>query len=311
MTEYLIGCGGWAYFKVPGLKPLDAYARAYNFVEMNATFYEIPKLQTVHSWRKRVPPDFEFAVRCHKDVTHKYQLDPSQETFRIWDTMTEICAALGSRFLVLQTPPELHYSQQKIESIGNFFESVDNKGIKLAWEIRRMQGERIPPRLVALMNDHNMIHSVDISKEIPLTESDTVYTRVFGKGEHNIYQFTDDELEAIDKRISSTGSETAAVSFHNVRMYKDAARFRIYKETGVFPSVTGAEGQESLRRVLTEDAEFPTTKTRLLKDQGWKVFDLRKGRRVRARDLLDKLPDGRFGNVDEVLRYTGETLNEL
>ncbi len=43
MTEVLIGAGGWAYFQVPGLRPLDAYAQAFNFVEVNATFYTYPR----------------------------------------------------------------------------------------------------------------------------------------------------------------------------------------------------------------------------------------------------------------------------
>ncbi|MCW4027664.1 MAG: hypothetical protein NWE76_09310, partial [Candidatus Bathyarchaeota archaeon] len=93
----------------------------------------------------------------------------------------------------------------------------------------------------------------------------------------------------------------AAVSFHNVRMYKDAARFKIYKETGRFSSVTGAEGQESLRKVLREDAEFPTTKMRLLKDQGWKIIDLTKNKRAHAHTLLNKLPDRQFGSIKEIM----------
>lgn len=302
MTEFLIGCGGWAYFKVPRLKPLDAYARAFNFVEVNSTFYEIPDLQTVRSWRKRVQPDFEFAVRCHKDVTHRYQLEPSEEAFDTFHAMMAISETLESGFLVLQTPSDLDFSHEKIRSIGDFFGSIDVKRVRLVWEVRRGMGEPIPPGIVTLMNDHDIIHSADLSRESPATESDTIYTRVFGKGEHNVYQFTDDELQEIDERITGRGSETAAVSFHNVRMYKDAARFKIYKETGRFSSVTGAEGQESLRKVLKEDAEFPTTKTKLLKDQGWKVIDLIGNRRAHARTLLDKLPDRQFGSIEEVTK---------
>ena len=34
MTEFLIGTGGWAYFKVPNIHPLIAYSKAFNFVEV-------------------------------------------------------------------------------------------------------------------------------------------------------------------------------------------------------------------------------------------------------------------------------------
>lgn len=301
MTQFLIGAGGWAYFQVPGLKPLDAYVRAFNFVEVNSTFYEIPSLRLVRFWRRRVPPDFEFSVRCHKDVTHKYRLEPVENAFKTLKIMLDICKILNSGFLVLETPSTLNFSNEKIESVRNFFDSVNLKGIRIVWEVRRRKGEPIPSSLVGLMRDYHVIHCVDLSKEDPAVDSDTLYTRVFGKGEHNIYQFTDDELLEIERKINRRDPETAIVSFHNVRMYKDAARYKIYKQTKKFPPVTKAKGQLSLREVLMEDAKFPASKQDLIKDQGWKVIDLTEDRRVHAYTLLEKLPDKKFISIDDVL----------
>jgi len=301
MTEWLIGTGGWAYFQVPGLNSLEAYAKAFNFVEVNSTFYEIPNPSLVKSWRRRVPEDFEFAVRCHKDVTHKYHLEPTEEAFNTFKIMLDICATLKSRFLVLETPATLNFNSQKIESIGNFFGSVNPKGIRMVWEVRRPIGKRPRSSLVTTMQDYNIIHCVDISTENPAYASDTVYTRVFGKGEHNLYQFTDEEILEIDRKITRRNPETAVVSYHNVRMYKDAARYKIYKETSKFPPATRAKGQQSLKMVLMEDAIFPATKQDLIKGQGWKVIDLTEKKRVHAYTLLEKLPDKQYGTVEEVL----------
>ena len=76
MSMLYIGAGGWAYFKVPGLDPLAAYSKAFDFVEVNSTFYTTPSIEMVRSWRKRVPGNFMFSVRCHKDLTHKHLLSP-------------------------------------------------------------------------------------------------------------------------------------------------------------------------------------------------------------------------------------------
>jgi len=57
LTDFLIGTGGWAYFNVPNTHPLVAYSKAFNFVEVNSTFYEIPKMDRMQSWRKTVPTD--------------------------------------------------------------------------------------------------------------------------------------------------------------------------------------------------------------------------------------------------------------
>jgi uncharacterized protein YecE (DUF72 family) len=300
MAELLIGTGGWDYFQIPGLKSLEAYAKAFRFVEVNSTFYQIPSLELVKSWRNRVPYDFEFAVRCHRDVTHKYQMEPSEEALKSFEAMTDICSILEARFLVLETPAETNYND-KVDAVKAFLDSADKKGIRLVWEVRHKEGEDLPHDLIRLMNDQRIVHCVDLSKENPSFESDVLYTRVFGKGPHNVYQFADEELGEIDQKIAKSNSLTTAVSFHNVRMYKDAARFKIFKETGVFPTVTGATGQQSLRKVLSEDARFPATKKELVKKQGWKVIDLTEKQRVHISTLLEKLPDRTFRNIEEVL----------
>jgi hypothetical protein len=151
------------------------------------------------------------------------------------------------------------------------------------------------------MQEYGIIHCADLSREEPAVDSGTVYTRVFGKGEHNVYQFTDEELVEVDRRIMSRDHRTAVVSFHNIRMYKDAARYKIYKQTERFSPVTKAKGQQSLKEVLKEDAEFPATKQELIKDQGWKMIDLTENKRVHASMLLSQLPDKEFRSVDEVL----------
>ena len=302
MSELLIGAGGWAYFQVPGLNSLEAYSKAFDFVEVNSTFYEIPSLQLVKSWRRRVPPPFEFSVRCHRDVTHRFGLEPSTEAFNVFKVMTDICDVLNSKFLVLVTPPSLNFSKEKMYSIRDFLSSIDLEGIRLVWEVKRRMRELIPSALIALMQEYNIIHCVDLSNEASPIDADIVYTRVFGKGVHNLYQFTDEELLDMDDRITSKERSTVAVSFHNVRMYKDAVRYKIYKQTRKFPSVSKARGQQSLREALREDAEFPASKQELLRDQGWKVIDLTDDRRIQAHGLLEKLPDKLFRDIEDVMQ---------
>jgi uncharacterized protein YecE (DUF72 family) len=301
MTELLIGAGGWAYFKVPGLRPLEAYSRAFNFVELNSTFYTSPRLQLVKSWRRRVPQKFEFSVRCHQDVTHRFMLEPIREVYDSITRMLDICRLLRSKFLVLQTPASFPFTDDKVEAIRHLFNSLNLKGVRLVWEVRRKGKKRFNSKIRSLMQDYNVIHCVDLSKETPATDTDTVYTRVFGKGEHNIYQFTDDELLEVDRKIMDKNRDTAAVSFHNVRMYKDAARYQIYKQRKKFPAVTRVTGQRALKDILLEDTDFPVTRQELIRTQGWKVIDLLDNQRVHVHTLLERLPDRCFTSIEEVL----------
>jgi hypothetical protein len=146
-----------------------------------------------------------------------------------------------------------------------------------------------------------MVHSVDLSKgERPAYDSDILYTRLFGKGKHNVYQPTDRELTEIDARASSGKSQKVAMSFHFVKMYKDAARMKTYKQTGKFPKVTGSTGLSSLEEILDEDAKFPATKQELVQNQGWKLFDYTPIERIYAGRFLEKLSDRIYAGADEV-----------
>jgi len=302
LAKYLLGAGGWAYFQVPGMHPLVAYSKAFDFVEVNSTFYEIPSLKLAESWRMLVPPNFDFAVRCNKALTHEYRFQPSPEAFEVLKRMIAICNTLKAEILHLQTPPTFQPTETNAELIRNFFSSADLKGVRVALEIRG--GKRpINPDLVKMMQDYNMIHCVDLSKdEEPAYKSDILYSRLFGKGPHNIYQPTDEELGRIDRKASREDHKTVAISFHFVRMYKDAARFKIYKQTGKFPMVTKSTGLGSLMEVLREDAKFPSTKTELIRHQGWKLIDLTKGERVHASYMLEKLPEKTYNSVNEVVQ---------
>jgi len=301
MTEILIGAGGWAYFQIPGFDSLEAYAKAFNFVEVNSTFYERPEIQQVKSWRKRVPEDFEFSVRCHRDLTHKLLLEPVDEAFRTFERAITICRILRARIIHMQTPADLRYDQAKIQSIDSFFKRADHEGIEIAWEIRRPRNALVPSELLELMREHEIIHCVDLCKREPEVKSDILYTRLFGKGSHNIYQFTDEELEEIDEKSNRREFRRAVLTFHGVKMYKDAARLKTYKLSGKFPMATGSTGAESLREVLSEDAKFPATKKKLIEDQGWKIIDLTPEKRVHASELLQAIPEKIYNSIDEVI----------
>lgn len=302
MTRYLIGAGGWAYFRVPGLHPLKAYSKAFNFVEVNSTFYETPNVKLVESWRKLVPPDFEFTVRCNKALTHKHKFQRTPEAYEILEKMITICKILKAQILHLQTPPTFQLTDPNADLVRNFVSTTSLKGVRLALELRGSE-PHFNPYFLKMMHDLNMIHSVDLANdEEPAYHSDILYSRLFGKGTHNIYQPTDEELRKIDKKTSKGDHKTIAVSFHFVRMYKDAARLKTYKETGKFPMVTKSTGLHSLEEVLSEDARLPSNKAELIRHQGWKLIDLTKTERVHASSLLQKLEERTYNNISEIVQ---------
>ena len=136
LTDYLIGTGGWAYFKVPGKPSLKAYSEVFNFVEVNQTFYEYPNMRVVEGWRRTVPDEFTFSVRCHQHLTHKIGLKPVDEAYYVFSQMVAYCGVLDAPFLVLETPARCVFGQEEVDRARDFFSSVNLRGVRLVWEVR-------------------------------------------------------------------------------------------------------------------------------------------------------------------------------
>ncbi len=297
MPDFLVGTGGWAYFKVPNKSSLKAYSEFFNFVEVNYTFYEYPNIRTVEKWRETVPASFIFSVRCHQDLTHKIGLKPTDEAYQVFGQMVTYCKILDSPFLVLETPASYTLDKNRIVEAKDFLESATLSGVKLVWEIR----VPITQQAMDFMADFNIIHCMDISMVKPSDWSDFGYTRLFGKGKHNAYQFTDEELHQIDVNASESKAKVVALSYHGARMSTDALRFAHYKKTGKFLPTTAYTGLASARAVLSEDLVFPSTKQSLISDQGWKVIDETAETRVHLSDLLAKIPEKTYPSLEEVI----------
>jgi len=299
MSRALIGAGGWGYFS----GGLPAYAKAFRFVEVNATFYRRVSETTARRWRSQVPADFTFAVKVHQDVTHRARLRPTPGARAALANDARVARVLRAPFLILETPPDLTLGPQELEGLRELAGIVD-RGTRLGLEARAHATGPLPPALKRSLEDLAILDVVDLSRQAPRVPDDTVYTRLFGKGTDNVYEFDDEELEAIDR--AGRDAKVVAYAFHGVRMYKDAARFLTFKRTGRFPRATSSVGLSSLEEVLRPDARFPMDREGLLQAHGWKVIDLDESRRVHAETLLARLPPRTYRDVEEVLSALSE-----
>ncbi len=83
MRNVWIGTSGWTYkhwrgrFYPHGLtqrKWLEFYAGRFTTVELNASFYRIPKPTTARGWVERTPDDFRFSIKVSRLITHVRKL---------------------------------------------------------------------------------------------------------------------------------------------------------------------------------------------------------------------------------------------
>jgi uncharacterized protein YecE (DUF72 family) len=85
---------------------LEFYARQFDTVELNVTFYRMPTRATFRSWAARVPDGFLFAVKASRYLTHVRRLrEPRDPVAFLMDRASELGPHLGP--ILLQLPPDM------------------------------------------------------------------------------------------------------------------------------------------------------------------------------------------------------------
>jgi uncharacterized protein YecE (DUF72 family) len=181
-----LGTSGWSYADWEGtLYPeglptgsrLAEYAKHYPTVEIDSTFYGIPRRSTVEKWREIVPQGFLFAAKFPQEVTHERNLvNTLSEAEGFVHTMQVLEDRLGP--LLLQLPPSF-----TVEGMGVLedFLSTLPQGPRYAVEVRHRSwlGSDLP----ALLREHGVALTLIDYPRMPRVDeatADFVYIRWLG-----------------------------------------------------------------------------------------------------------------------------------
>src|SRR5262245_12322551 len=122
--EIAAGTSGFAYAEwkgsfyppaLPAREMLAFYAAELPAVEINNSFYRLPKASVLAGWAAQVPEDFRFSIKASRRITHFKRLkDVESETA----FLLESCAVLGARLgaLLFQLPPNLALDLERFEN---------------------------------------------------------------------------------------------------------------------------------------------------------------------------------------------------
>lgn len=109
-----IGCSGWNYRhwrerfyppKMPVRLWYEHYAATFSTVELNTSFYHLPKPETFEKWRDQAPPGFRYAVKAPRFITHMKKLKECTEPV---DDFLSRARKLGTAIgpILYQLPPK-------------------------------------------------------------------------------------------------------------------------------------------------------------------------------------------------------------
>lgn len=236
LPEWLrIGTSSWSapswqgVFYPAGMEPVDYithYAREFDTVEIDATFYRIPSARMVDGWRERTPERFTFAAKMPQVITHeKFLEDCDQETGAFIKVMERLGDRLGPLLLQFR-----YFRKAEFPDADPFIDRLERylpklpAGRKFVVEVRNKHF--VVPRLLDLLHrhgvalaliDHPWFYRIDELMRRPgILTADFVYIRWLGD-RHGIERKTKTWDKLIVDRASAIDSWIGAIRTMNER----------------------------------------------------------------------------------------------
>ncbi|MDR3020241.1 MAG: DUF72 domain-containing protein [Treponema sp.] len=223
MAEILIGTCGFSYNEWVGqVYPegakreqfLSLYAERFGTVELDYTYYSMPKAQNIRRMTEEAPA-LTFAIKAHQTLTHKIDSAKWKDEAKTYIQAIEPLRELERLEAVLfQFPYSFHYKEENRRYLGHLFDEFS--GIKSAVEFRN--AEWLNNRVIDGLKKRDIpLVGLDMPelKGLPPTmdvvTSPLAYFRLHGRNKETWwgsdgaarydYLYSDKELEAVAQRI--------------------------------------------------------------------------------------------------------------
>lgn len=232
-----IGCCGFPI-------SMKKYFREFSTVEVQQTFYRIPKENTLKKWRKQAGKDFIFNIKCFQGVTHPLTsptwkrfgkkpkgiyglLQPSKEVFESWEKTLKAARILKARIILIQLPASFKENDQSFENAEKFFSEINRDNFEIAIELRGWSEEGVKK----FCKKFELIDCCDLNVRKPfyLSKNKILYSRLHGAYKNGkiiySYNYSKDELKNIAEKIRKIKTKEVWIYFNNSEMYKNAKEF--------------------------------------------------------------------------------------
>jgi len=187
LSNLYLGTAGWSYadwvgaFYPPGTPSsayLSEYSRSFRAVEIDSTFYGIPRPETVVRWAEATPADFLFCPKMVRTVTHDKRLIAAEaETEAFLGTLGLLGPKLGP--VVLQF--DYTFGPDRAEDLRHYLEGLP-AGVRVAVELRHRGWLRQDTySLLAEVGVALVLHDLHYMPRVNVVTTDFTYVRWLGR----------------------------------------------------------------------------------------------------------------------------------
>lgn len=219
-----IGTSGWAYghwqhvfypADLPAKERLGYYARHFQTVELNYSFYHLPRPSTYLKWYQETPPGFIFAVKASRFITHVKRL---KEVRGAWVKFSENALHLKEKLgpVLFQFPPGFRFGEEEFSLLREFLAFINSfspvlnlpsgelPSLRFAFEFRHKSWDN--PLVYELLKKYNTAWVIADSSRYPKVKTVTgsiVYIRMHGPEVMFGSKYSGEELEELAREIKS------------------------------------------------------------------------------------------------------------
>ena len=208
-----VGTSGYSYKEwkgtfypedLPDKQMLRFYGERFRSVEINNTFYRMPKASVLEAWAKEVPADFVFVLKASQRITHHQRLKDADDSMSY---LLEVAGALKERLgpLLFQLPPYLRKDAPRLRE----FLALLPSDRRAAFEFRHQSW--FDDEIFGLLRDHRAVLCIAEAEndlEIPfVSTADWGYLRLRRP------DYGDAELKAWGKRVHEQEWREAFIFF--------------------------------------------------------------------------------------------------
>jgi len=218
--SFLVGTSGWHYKhwlgpfypeKLPASKMLSYYVQYFDTVELNTTFYRLPPPTAVAEWKKNTPPNFCFAAKGSRFITHMKKLrDPEPALQKYFERIHGLGKKLGP--IVFQLPPQWPLD---LDRLAYFLKALPPPH-RYAFEFRNPSWNVKP--VYDLLTKHNAAYCIfDLAGFLSPLEvtADFTYIRLHGPGGKYQGSYDDRALQEWADRLKKWRLKSSYVYFDN------------------------------------------------------------------------------------------------
>ncbi|WP_456432038.1 DUF72 domain-containing protein [Nitratifractor sp.] len=223
-VEIRIGTSGFYYAHWVGIlyppelskrKWLEYYARRFPTVELNSTFYHLPKAATVEHWMEKTPEGFLFSFKAPRAITHYRKLrDAKEDLVRFLHLIKPIRSKTAA--VLFQLPPSLHRDDALL---AEFLSTLPHRS---AWRfaIEFRHGSWYDDAVYELLHRHETAlcwHDYGRGESPRVETAPFVYLRLHGKNGHYRGSYDEETLRgwADSLRKAQRHKREAFVYFNN------------------------------------------------------------------------------------------------